>query len=310
MNSSTKTRALLGQLGDMDLRLLRVFRVVAECGGISAAELELNIGRSTISRHIKDLEIRLGVTLCRRGRSGFSLTEEGKTIYQATLRLLGSMELFRSEVNDLHREMKGSLSVAMLDKTAANPQANIHGALAAFDQIAPEVSLHVYVEPINEIERGLMEGRFQIGIVPAHRQSSSIDYYPLFGEQMYLYCGAAHPLFELEAEALTEEQVRRCKYVGLGYHSPNMETGRQQSLERQATVYDQEAIVHFLLSGRYLGYLPEHYARPFVEQGNIRALWPERFQYQCDFQAIVRHAPKPSRIVQTFLDSLIKVHLK
>lgn len=64
-----KSRALLGQLTDMDLRLLRVFRSVVQCGGMAAAELELNIGISTISRHVKDLETRLGLVLCRRGRA-------------------------------------------------------------------------------------------------------------------------------------------------------------------------------------------------------------------------------------------------
>ena len=62
-----KSRAALGQISDMDLRLLRVFRTVVDCGGMAAAELELNIGTSTVSRHIKDLETRLGLTLCRRG---------------------------------------------------------------------------------------------------------------------------------------------------------------------------------------------------------------------------------------------------
>ena len=66
------TRAALGQLSDMDIRLLRVFKSVVECGGMAAAELELNIGTSTISRHIKDLETRLGLTVCRRGRAGAS----------------------------------------------------------------------------------------------------------------------------------------------------------------------------------------------------------------------------------------------
>ena len=51
-----KHRAVLGQLSDMDLRLLQVFKSVVECGGMSAAELELNIGTSTLSRHMKDLE--------------------------------------------------------------------------------------------------------------------------------------------------------------------------------------------------------------------------------------------------------------
>ena len=71
-------KALLGNVTDSDLRLLRVFRAVVACGGFAAAELELNINRSTISRHIKDLETRLGVTLCRRGRGGFALTPEGE----------------------------------------------------------------------------------------------------------------------------------------------------------------------------------------------------------------------------------------
>ena len=59
---SPKHRAVLGQLSDMDLRLLQVFKSVVECGGMSAAELELNIGTSTVSRPIKDLETRLGLT--------------------------------------------------------------------------------------------------------------------------------------------------------------------------------------------------------------------------------------------------------
>ncbi len=45
-----KHRAVLGQLSDMYLRLLQVFKSVVECGGMSAAELELNIGTSTVSR--------------------------------------------------------------------------------------------------------------------------------------------------------------------------------------------------------------------------------------------------------------------
>ena len=299
---------LVGQLSDIDIRLLRVFRTVAESGGISAAELELNIGRSTISRHIKDLEVRLGVVLCRRGRSGFSLTDEGRKIYEATLRLLGSLDEFRGEVHDLHQQMKGNIAVAMLDKTAANPQARIHQALRKFDELAPDVSLDIYVEPINEVQRGLLDGRFQIGIIPAYRQTNSLDVYPLFDEQMYLYCGQLHPLFNVDEEQLTPEQVIGHKYVGLGYHSPNMEIGRQQFGRRHATVYDQEAIIHFLLSGKYLGYLPAHYAQMYVDRGLIDSVAKSHFHYQCNFQAMLRRSPKPSRIVQSLLDCLICVH--
>ena len=44
---------------------------------MSAAGLELNIGTSTVSRHIRDLEAHLGLTLCRQGGAGFTLDRRG-----------------------------------------------------------------------------------------------------------------------------------------------------------------------------------------------------------------------------------------
>ncbi len=299
---------LLGQLSDIDIRLLRVFRVVAEAGGISAAELELNIGRSTISRHIKDLEQRLGVTLCRRGRSGFSLTDEGKAIYASTLRLMGSLDEFRAEVSDVHRRMTGHITLALFDKTVSNPECHISRALQMFDDEAPEVSLDVYVEPLNEIERGVMEGRFQIGVIPSHRESPSLTYQTLFHEQMWLYCGYGHPLYDMAEITISDDMILSSRYAGLGYHSPNMEVGQKLEMERAVTAYDQEAIAHLLLSGRYVGYLPDHYARPLVEQGLIKAIGQKTFQYRCEFMSIARQSPRPSRAVATFLDCLARSH--
>jgi DNA-binding transcriptional LysR family regulator len=293
---------------DNDLRLLRVFRAVVACGGFAAAELELNINRSTISRHIKDLEIRLGVTLCRRGRAGFALTSEGEQVWASAQKMMASMEDFQHEVDELHQRLTGSLSIAIFDKTATNPQCHINRAFALFDEEAPEVQPEIHVEPINAIERGVMEGRFHLGIIPNHRPSSSLDYYKLFEEQMYLYCATGHPLFDAPASKLTAANVRKSKYVGIGYHSPNMEITRKLGQQRDATAYDQEAVAHLVLSGKYLGYLPEHYAEGFVNKGVMRPLLPDVFQYVCDFSAIVRHSPPPNRVVQTLLDSLVVAH--
>ena len=49
-------------------------------GIFQVAESELQLGLPSISRYIKDLETRLGVRLCRRGRVGFSLTDQGRRI--------------------------------------------------------------------------------------------------------------------------------------------------------------------------------------------------------------------------------------
>src|SRR5262249_23202805 len=109
----TRERAILGQMADVDLRLLRVFRAVAHCGGMAAAELELNIDISTISRHVKDLEVRLGTVLCRRGRAGFALTPEGERVYAAADRLLHATDVFRTDLHDIHRSMGGEIHIAL-----------------------------------------------------------------------------------------------------------------------------------------------------------------------------------------------------
>jgi len=293
----------------MDLRLLQVFKAVVECGGMAAAELELNIGTSTVSRHVKDLETRLGLTLCRRGRAGFSLTPEGQRVYDETLRLLAAVRGFRDSVDDIHERMGGALALAVFDKTASNPQARIHQAIASFAQQAPDVQLQLHVGSINAIERGVMDGSFQVGIIPAHRSAQSLVYTPLFGETMLLYCGQGHPLFGAQHGGLDWDALRGHPFAGLGYHSPNMALSHQAGLQRSATGFDQESIATLVLSGCYLGFLPDHYAQAFVQQGRMQAVRPALFNYHCEFVGLVRRSPAPSRAAQCLQRCLTEAHL-
>ena len=308
-NSPTKkNKALLGQISDMDLRLLRVFRTVVDCGGMAAAELELNIGTSTVSRHIKDLETRLGLTLCRRGRAGFALTPEGEKIYAQTTLLLVATDAFRSGVDEIHQRMGGQLHVAVFDKTASNPQSHIAHAIALFTQQAPDVALNLHVGTLTAIERGVLDGQFQIGIIPGHRSSDLLEYTPLFDEAMSLYCGQAHDLYRQPAANLGWAQLREHRFAGLGYHSPNMELTQQQRLPRAATGFDQESIATLILSGQFLGFLPGHYAESFVRTAQMRAIAPDVLRYDCSFFAIVRRSPQSTRATRAFQACLAQAH--
>jgi len=302
------TRSALGQLSDMDLRLLRVFKSVVECGGMAAAELELNIGISTVSRHVKDLETRLGLTLCRRGRAGFAVTSEGQQIYAETLRLLAGADAFRRSVDEIHRQMGGQISVAVFDKTASNPAARIPQAIALFSELAPDVGLNLHVAPINVIERGVIDGQFQVGVIPGHRSSQTLAYQTLFDETMLLYCGASHALFKADTSGMGWEALNGHPFAGLGYHSPNMEISQKVGLRRQATGYDQESIATLLLSGKYLGFLPDHYAKGFVQAGQMWPVKPALFRYVCGFFSIVRRSPEPSRVTSAFHECLLRAH--
>ncbi|MPM72192.1 hypothetical protein SDC9_119165 [bioreactor metagenome] len=229
-------------------------------------------------------------------------------MYEETLRLLASVRGFRDSIDDIHARMGGQLAVAIFDKTASNPAARVGDAIAAFNQLAPDVHLQLHVGSINEIERGVMDGTFQIGIIPEHRSSHSLLYHRLFDEHMLLYCGAGHPLFDADHAAMDWETVRGYAFAGLGYHSPNMELTHQARLSRAATGFDQESIATLILSGRYLGFLPEHYASAFESQGRMQAVRPSQLHYHCDFVSLVRKSPQPSRAAAAFARCLVEAH--
>jgi len=298
----------LGQLGDTDLRLLRVFKSVVECGGMASAELELNIAMSTISRHVKDLETRLGLVLCRRGRSGFALTPEGEQVYEAALRLLAATDAFRGRLHDIHQRMGGELHLALFEKTASNPAAHIAEAVAQFRQLAPQATLHVHVGGIDSIERGVIDGRYHLGVVPEHRRSDSLAYHTLFDETMWLCAGPGHPWFARADHPWNWDDLRQQDLAGLGYHSPNMALAHERRLERRATASDQEGVATLVLSGAFVGFLPDHYAEGFVRHGRLRVVSPEVLRYDCRFTAIVRQSPAPLRLTQAFLNCLQASH--
>jgi DNA-binding transcriptional LysR family regulator len=135
-----------------------------------------------------------------------------------------------------------------------------------------------------------------------------LTYDELFDETMQLYCGAQHTLFGADPLNLSWDDLREHNFAGLGYHSPNMEISQQRRLSRKATGYDQESIATLILSGQYLGFLPDHYAQPFVLDGQMRAIQPELFQYSCSFFSIVRRSPQPSRAARAFQDCLLRAH--
>ncbi|MDL5032532.1 LysR family transcriptional regulator [Pelomonas sp. APW6] len=303
-----KSKALLGRVSDIDLRLLRVFKAVADCGGMAAAELELNIAMSTISRHIKDLEERLGLVLCRRGRAGFALSPEGERVYAAAEHLLSATESFRSSLHDIHRGLGGELHVALFEKTATNPAARIPQAIARFRDVAPEVELHLHVGSITMIEQGVMGGQFLLGIIPEHRRSESLAYDELFDEVMKLYAAPGHPWFAPGRQTPGWKDLGTQALAGLGYHSPNMMLAHEHRLTREATASDQEGVATLVLSGGFVGFLPDHYADTFVQRGQMRAVAPRTLNYSCRFSCVHRRAPALSRAAQIFRDVLIEAH--
>lgn len=296
-----KRVSLSGQVADVDLKLLRVFKAVVEAGGFSAAEVELNVGRSAISRFIADLETRLDMRLCERGRSGFSLTDHGQQVYSATLELIQDLEKFRANVNSAHSKLVGEINLGLTDNMLSATQSPVVKVLGEFHRQQPDVRFNLQVSAPNDIESGVVEGRFHLGVVPQHHALPSLNYHRLYTEQSQFYCGGQHPLFALDDAQITIDTIAQQDFISPSFNHSVLFNKAFPKLTAAATSHQVEGVATLILSGQYLGFLPDHYAKRWVDAGQMRLLLPEQLCFKIPFALISRIDTSNNLLINTLL---------
>lgn len=295
---------------DADIRLLRVFRAVVESGGVTAAETALNVGRSTISAQLAALEGRLGLRLCERGRRGFALTEGGRRVYEAAVRLFGSLEDFRATIGAAEGRLTGELAFGYPDQSMSSPDLRLSDAFRRFHDRAPGVRLNLRVTSLDEIERAVLGGRLHIGLVIHYRRVPGLDYRYLLSEEQGLFCGKGHPLFDKAQTRIALSDIAEAAYVARGY----LDEARFRSVEIKfrtaAIAYHAEAAAHLILSGGFISFLPLHYAERWVRAGDMRPLRPEKTTYKSEFHIATRRGVAETPIVSAFLEEFLRAHGK
>jgi LysR family transcriptional regulator, transcriptional activator for bauABCD operon len=292
---------LLNRLNEADLGLLRIFRTVVECGGFTAAEAELNISRPAISQHMAELEQRLDLILCQRGRAGFRLTDEGRAVYDALLRLMAAVENFRGEISTIRDHLRGELNIGITDNLVTSPRMRVTHALHALKTAGPDVRVNIRMIPPSQIERGVLDGQLHVGVTPAGRTLPGLVGLPLYDEVSHLYCAAGHALFTCPDAKLDAAAIAGADAVamsGLAGPSP---------LRVTATATDREGVAFLILTGCYIGFLPTHYARQWEERGMMRAIKPEFYAYTAEYQAVTLRAGHPNLILSRFMELLARV---
>lgn len=295
---------LSGRIADTDIRLLRIFKTVVECGGFTAAEIDLNISRAAISMAIADLEGRLTLKLCLRGRGGFSLTDQGSEVYTAILQLMAALEDFRSQVNSIHAQLKGELNIGITDNLITMPKMLITNGLRELKKEGPEVRVNIHMQPPGEIEIGILDGQLHVGVVPKVKALAGLEYIPLYEEESHLYCSQTHALFALSEGELSKKNFSDYDAVIPAYAQTQDIRSQMLLLNGTATASDREGIAFLILTGQYIGYLPTHFAERWLMQGVIRALLPRRLRYTSQYSLITRKTPRSNRILDCFLSHL------
>ncbi|POZ99205.1 LysR family transcriptional regulator, partial [Pseudomonas sp. MWU12-2312b] len=90
-------------------------------------------------------------------------------------------------------------------------------ALRKIHDESPKVRFRLHAAQLDEVERGVVEGRYIAGIVPVYQKREEFDYFTLYEERAEVYCGVGHPLFDSEGALSSVEVLREYPFVNHRY---------------------------------------------------------------------------------------------
>ncbi len=261
----------------MELRELRYFRAIAECGTFSRAAAQLNVAQPALSRQIKKLEHELGVELLRRNTRGVVPTEAGQALLQRTASLEQELGATRRYVSAMAARVTGTLSVAVQSPVSLFllPQ-----LVKEYRVRYPGVALHLREGYSGDIMEALLAGHVDIAIVdkPSHSHFDLVAK-PLWIETFSLVGPPGAPATTREPGAVASF----ADLAQLAIISPSRRhvvrrlldaAFERRSLKFQPLFEADGALMIFEMVKEGLGYavMPNCTCHPFVVKGELSSI--------------------------------------
>jgi DNA-binding transcriptional LysR family regulator len=133
---------------------IRTFVRVAQRANLSAVARELNVGQSSVTRHLRELEEALGVALLSRTTRRVTLTEEGSRYYANVIQILRLIEQAGDEARSARGASAGTVRISC---TAALGVRHVSRLIFAFQDLYPDIAVDLCLtdERIDLVREGM-----------------------------------------------------------------------------------------------------------------------------------------------------------
>ncbi|WP_242012968.1 LysR family transcriptional regulator [Acetobacter sicerae] len=290
---------------NIDLRLLRVFATLAETGSFSAAQITLNLSQSTLSTHLAALEQRLGGALCLRGRKGFRLTPLGEETVEAIQDLFESIDTFQSRISQAPTELGGRLRIGTIGGIINSPEMALQHVLARVVAQIPNIHIDLRLGVPQDLELQVADGTRDVVVGPFARHAPGVQYVELCEEPHALYCGNQHPFFGTKDADISKDMIDQARFSVRAYRKLE-DLQRIRHPRASGSIVHMEAQLMMILSGSFIGFLPEQAALPYVRSKQMRAIKRDIYKFSSKHYVAFRTIDEKNRIINMFVDEIIK----
>ncbi|MBM7356177.1 DNA-binding transcriptional regulator YafC [Lelliottia amnigena] len=287
---------------------LVIFVAVVESGSFSRAAVQLGQANSAISRSVKKLEMKLGVSLLNRTTRQLSLTEEGERYFRRVQSILQEMAAAETEIIETRSTPRGLLRI-----DAATPVV-LHFLLPLvkpFRERYPEVSLSLVS---SETFINLIERKVDVAIRAGTLTDSSLRARPLFTSYRKMIASPSY--LARYGNPTNVDDLKQ--HICLGFTEPvSLNTwpiagsdGQLHEIISGLSSNSGETLKQLCLSGNGIACLSDYMINRELERGDlVEILADKRLPVEMPFSAVYYSDRAVSTRIRAFIDFLSE-HVK
>jgi DNA-binding transcriptional LysR family regulator len=186
---------------ELDTRLLRTFRAVAETRSFTGAAKKLKLTQSSVSQQILGLERELGVQLLRRSNKFVGLTTAGEIFLQCARQMIDNLDRVRAILADHSKTASGHLSVGA---PALFCHSLFPAVLGAFHRRFPVIALSVMTADPDSMAARLAHRELDLALLPYPVKQQSLGMVQLGRDELVAIVAPNHTLAARDRIQATE----------------------------------------------------------------------------------------------------------
>lgn len=175
----------------MNPELLKTFLAVCKQMNFTRAAEERLLTQPAVSRQIKQLENRLGVSLFEKLGKSIQLTDAGRALVPQAAALLGQMDRIVETIRGFSGADRGRMRIGASTTPGYYVLPTV---LGEFHRKYPEVELEYVVENTLHIEQCIVRNELDIAFVGGHLLNAALRIEKVLDDQIVCFCGPLHPL--------------------------------------------------------------------------------------------------------------------
>lgn len=290
-----------------DLNDTLIFVKVVEHGSFISAARVLRLPKTSVSRKVQELEMRLGAQLLHRTTRKLGLTEAGTIYFEHCQQIARRLDEAESAVGQLQGGPRGWLRFTAPYSIGINWIAPL---LGEFHARHPDVRVESVLtnEPVDligkEIDVGLRVGNLPDSNLVARRLA--IFRTQIYASPLYIarHGDPGHPDDLVHHHALAMHKARNN-----GDYTWELTDGERRAdyrVEPILVANDPGALIGALLSGDGLMLASDVTVKPYAEQGYVRRVLAGWTGPELDFNAVFPRGRVQSPKVRAFVDFLVE----